>query len=667
MSAWLETAPVFLIAAFLIFAPGAAVVATLGARWLNLIALAAPVSFSLAAIVAVLAEPLGIPLNPVTYLVFTLIAVGVALLVHLWARRRQLSWGAIAGNRRPTAEGVRPLWSTIALVVFLLVPVAIIAFRYVRAIAQPDRIAQLFDNVYHLNAVARIVDSGAGSTLTLGNLNESSRGFYPAALHDIMALVGMASGADVPVAINVTTVLIAAVVWPASCVFLATRLFGNRLVPLAATAVLSAAFATFPYRLISHGVLYPLHAALAMTPVLMALLIEAVGRARGTSSWRLAIGALLLVVPGVALSHPSALIAALVFTLPFSVAALIDTLTARTDRARGRALSREAVLPMLHILGALLAFLLVRPTLDTAPWNPEQATSTAIGAILTASPLHPYGAWGLFALILIGLAVAVRHPRQNWPLVASFGIGGLLYVASAAMPDPWWRDLLAGVWYRDNQRLAALLPLVTLPIAVLGATAVAEAATRAWAAVTGRVRRPTWSSPLARLIAGAIILAALVPATQGATVRLGEYWIYENFSSSRLLSADERELIEELDEYVPDDAMIVGDPRTGASLVEALADREAVAPHIYGIRSEDEQLLIDHWDEAAEDPEVCDAIERLNAYWALDFGDELVFGGPDTMGGTDDLGRRPAEGITEIARVGDATLYEATACDPPRR
>lgn len=666
MSAWLETAPVFLIAAFLIIAPGAAVVATLGARWLSLIALAAPVSFSLAAIVAVLAEPLGIPLNPVTYLVFTLIAVGVAVLVRLWARRRQLSWGAIAGNRRPTAEGVRPLWSTMALVVFLLVPVAIIAFRYVRAIAQPERIAQLFDNVYHLNAVARIVDSGAGSTLTLGNLNESSRGFYPAALHDIMALVGMASGADVPVAINVTTVLVAAVVWPASCVFLATRLFGNRLIPLASTAVLSAAFASFPYRLVSFGVLYPLHAALAMTPVLMALLIEAVGRARGESSWRLALGALLLTVPGVALCHPSALIAALVLTIPFSVAALVDAVGRSTTATSSR--TRTAVvLPAVHIAGALLAFLVIRPPLNSAPWEPEQSTATAVGSVLTASALHPFAAWGLFALILVGLAVAVRRPRPHWPLIASYALAGLLYVASAAMPDPWWRDLLAGVWYRDNQRLAALLPLATLPLAALGATTVAEAAARGWAAATTALRRPGWATPMSALVVGSLVLAVLVPATQGATVRQGEYWIYENFSSSLLLSPDERELIEELDDYVPDDAMIVGDPRTGASLVEALAEREAVAPHIYGIRSEDEQLLMDHWDDAAEDPEVCEAIERLNAYWALDFGDELVFGGPDTMGGTDDLGRRPAEGITEIARVGDAALYEATVCDPPRR
>lgn len=656
MSDWFGIWPVMVVTIAVVFLPGALLVSAAGARGLDRFALAAPTSFGLAGTVAVVAGVLDVPFTP---LVFATAAVVLAIAAAI---ARVALRGRLPRRHHETRprldRGAISIWA-LALLAAIGVPAALIGRRVLRAFGGPDNIAQLFDNVFHLNAVKHIAETQSGSSLTLGNLTEASRGFYPAAMHDLTALVVQLGDFAVPAAANTMALVIAAVVWPVSMIFLATRIFGTRPVPVLLAGVLSSAFGAFPLLLMSWGLVAPLITATAMLPVAVALLIQAFGRQRrrGQGRWT-AILALVPVSAGLALTHPSTIVAASVIASPFVVARVVADL-----RSRDHARTSRLVVSAAYLLGTTGAFVVARPDLGAAEWSAVESTTASVGAVVTSAPLGLAPTWAVTALVVSGVIVVIRSPRRWWPVLAMYLGVGVLYIVVASFDDGPLRDAFSGVWYRDTPRVAALMPVATIPLAVLGGLAVVRGAM----ILAARFRRAGQRSrrPARATFAFAAALALMfIPLSQGNQLREAESlvrYVYTYSDDARLVSPDERDLLEEVEAYVPTDGVVVGDPGLGASLVYVYADRTPLAPHIFGLRSPEEDLLLRAWDKVGRDPEVCQAIESLNAYWALSFPGLDALGREAELPGLKDF---DAPGIREVARVGDAVLYEATACGP---
>jgi hypothetical protein len=398
-----------------------------------------------------------------------------------------------------------------------------------------------------------------------------------------------------------------------------------------------------------------------MALVVVAVLIElfAVQRTSpirvGGAAW-----ALVAVVPGVALTHPSVIVAALVLSCPFVLARLISDVRMRRETRPWWRVGLAAT----YLLGTAIAFMVVHPPLNSAPWEPTQSDKEAIGAIVTVSPGSALVSWGLFGLAIAGFAVVARRPMRTWPVALMFAIGAAVYFASAAVETALARDLLSGVWYRDTERVSAVFVVAAFPLVLAGGLA----------CVTGvRVlldRAALFRAPIREMVAVTAVVLVVALVSQRGPLPQAQEWLHQSFGNEaqqRLLSDDERALMNDVAAQVPADGVVVGNPRTGASLTPAFASRATLAPHIFGIRTADEQYLLDHWDEAGTDPAVCPIIESLDAYWALDFGSADVLGGSDqVLHGTDSLAGGDAAGVRQIARVGDAALYEATICGSPR-
>lgn len=656
---WIQAAPAFLVTGLLLFLPGLAVVSAGGARGLSRWASAVPVTFSIAGVSAIALELLSIPFTWLSFGATTLLLTGgVGAVRWFLLRRRSVPVLSFAAQPQPRPAHFSPQVMAAATVLALITAAGLIGARLLTSIRTPETIAQLFDNVFHLNATAIIHESGVGSSLTLGNLTPDSHAFYPAAFHDIAAIVMGLGVGDVAVTLNAVSILMSAVVWPLSLVYLMTRLFGNRVDVVIMTCVLASAFAAFPYRLFSFGVLYPFLAGLTMLPVLTALIVEFFGatRIRPVPLWS-AVWMLLAVAPGIALTHPSVVVASLVFAAPFVLARVITVARQRHESVHAKPL---LILGALYLLGTIITFIVIRPPLSSAPWTPFQNYREAIGSIVTASPGTAAVAWVLVPLVLAGIIAAARRPAQLWPTAALFVIGAVMYFASAATDNSTMRDLLSGVWYRDPERLAALFVIASLPLMLTGALAITH-----WIRVILRRRRGADH----RLLAVAVVAVLVVLGGLRGPLPQGQQWMSESFGNAgvfSLLDPDERLLLEQVDVHVPEDGVVVGNPRTGASLSPAFANRATLAPHIYGERTSDEQYLLEHWDEAGEDPLVCPIIQRLSAFWALDFGSKDVQGVKIApLPGTDLANRDETTDITLLAQVGSAALYEATACNPP--
>lgn len=688
---WWATAPAFASTVLVFFGPGLLVLAAAGVRRLSLAALSAPISMSIGSCLAVVLPFLGLPYNPVSYLGFSLCLAGVVLL----ARRLLLEKGSARFrsvrrlgdlsliDNQPMARDGLPVWITRMLVpVAVAFPAVIIGGRYVAAFEAPENFSQTFDNVYHLNAIKHIAETQNGSALSLGNLTEASQTFYPAAMHDLMALVVMMTGTSVPVAVNVGTIALGALVWPLSCVFLISRVIGYRPILLLAAGVLCAGMSGFPYMMVAFGVLYPNHAAIAVLPTALGLVVEALGMTPGRRR-SLSISAGLLaaaVVPGLALAHPSTLIALLAFAGPVVAGRTVREFQGRRD-GRGER-SRPVLWGVLFVVYAgitLVAWLKVRPSLAFAPWTPFQSNARAIGEILGSAPMGATTAWVLLILTVAGIYVAARQFRDMWWILMMFVVGGVLYMVVSSWSLGWFRTFLTGVWYNDSFRLAALLPVVTLPLSVLGAEWLTGLLRRnrqprtaddrglggsASRSTTERARRAVPRVLGSPLTAVAVVLVLGV-GTQGGTLagvqtRMEEVFALEE--ESPLLTTDELALLQRVPDLVPAGDVIVGNPRTGASLVYALADRRTIAPHIFGDRTDAEQTLLDHWDEAGYNVSVCDAVVSESAFWALDFGDQEIVPGDEPYIGFRALEDQSAPGISLVAEEGDARLYRVDAC-----
>ncbi|PPB50779.1 hypothetical protein C4K88_02590 [Arthrobacter pityocampae] len=686
---WWATAPAFASTVLVFFGPGLLVLAAAGVRRLSLAALSAPLSMTIGSCLAVVLPFVGVAFNPVSYLVFTLCLAAAALLARRLLLRndsaglapvRRFGDLALVDNQAMPREGL-PRWITRLLVpVAVAFPAVIIGGRYIAGFGAPENFSQTFDNVYHLNAIKHIAETQNGSALSLGNLTEASQAFYPAAMHDLMALVVMMTGTSVPVAVNVGTIVLGALVWPLSCVFLISRVIGYRPIPLLAAGVLCAGMSGFPYMMVAFGVLYPNHAAIALLPAALGLVVEALGMTPGRRrSFSVSAGLLAVaVVPGLALAHPSTLLALLAFAGPVVAARAVREFQGRRGGTGER--SRPVLWGILFVLYAgvtLVAWLKVRPSLAFAPWTPFQTNARAIGEVLGSAPMGATTAWVLLILTVAGIYVAARQFRDMWWILMMFVIGGVLYMIVSSWSLGWFRTFMTGVWYNDSFRLAALLPVVTLPLAVLGAEwltgllrrigkprTAEEPAGGAGTSPVARTRRAVSGITSSPITAAAVVLVLGV-GTQGGTLsgvqtRMEEVFALEE--ESPLLTTDELALLQRVPDLVPADGVIVGNPRTGASLVYALADRRTVAPHIFGDRTDAEQTLLDHWDEAGYNVSVCDDITREGALWALDFGDQEIVPGDEPYIGLRALEDGSAPGISLVAEEGDARLYRVDAC-----
>lgn len=638
-------------------------------RGVPLLGTAAPLSISVIACSAVIGGILGLPWGLALVAAGTAAAVAGTLLVRFLVKRLSASR---QGSRVAAVDvrARRPWQGTAAALAGIAAGALLIAWRFIHIIHRPQNISQTFDGVFHLNATEYIQETGTASSLTIGRMVNAGANisFYPAAWHDYISLLA-STGISVPEAINVGNILIAGLVWTSGCVFLVSRILGTRAMPLLLTGILSAAFAAFPYLMIDFGVLYPNLLAIALMPACIGLAVSAAGAAarKDLGRWA-AFAVLVLSAPGMLLAHPSTLISFIALTLPLAVVAAAGWWHGLRDRGGLRMLPL-AGLTVYALVTAVLWFM-VRPDPAAATWYPVETAAQAAGEAFLNAPLGRPVPLVVAVLTLAGVVYCARNLRRFWWLLASFAVSCMLFVIAAGFPWGNVRTAVAGVWYNDPYRLAALLPVLGLPIAAMGAWGVYDALrVRAEAFLTERrgtaaVDRTTAGSAGYALPAAAVaVLVLLALSTQGKSIDVAQASGAANFSltdESPLLSTDESHLLERVATEVPEDAMVVGSPWTGASLVYALSGRETLMPHIFYSLSPAGQIVADQLDEMLTDPSVCKAVKDLNAYYVLDFGSKEVHGGDHPYAGLDNIDS--ASGFELIDQQGSAKLYRVSGC-----
>lgn len=655
--AWLSAGMSLLAALLVVFVPGAAVACALGLRRLAALAFA---PLATTAIVTVVAVVYGLVRVPWTLWTAALGMIVVIALVFVWGRvfRVDRADSASTGARWPLPAA-------------LAVAAVLVTIRFTAYIGVPENIAQFNDAPFHLGVVRAMIEQRTATPFGLIALIDPAAGgsFYPGAWHAVASIVVLATGASIPVVTNALSIVVGAIVWPLGVAWLAEVLTRRRLAAAAAAAI-APMFVIFPLEMIQYGPLYPYLLAVAILPAAIAgVIVLAPARrveeaAPSRSTWsRYAAMVLAAAMSAAALANAQAsvlLVWALVLWLWAAGGAVLRWRRGGPHRLRAPVLA-AASLALLAVVWWRFARLV-----NAGIWAPPLGAREALVEALSMGYAGTAAMWGVSVLVGIGAVVLVRRSGVRWAVAGWFAFVVLAFIA-AAVNTKLIRHLAVGPWYSDPYRLAALVPVLAIPLAAVGVVTLADAAARlasrgdtARAARSGRVWGPV---AIAVVLAASTIVVASQPLVLRYRIGDGKVEAESPFvvSDHSWLSIDEWALLDRLADHVEPGVRVLGNPGTGAAFGYALTGVD-VFPRQWWVPTDPAYTLLKmRLHEAATDPAVCEAVHDLDARYVLDFGiGDTGPGRVEPMPGF--TGFEGTPGFELVDREGEASLWRITAC-----
>jgi uncharacterized membrane protein SirB2 len=653
---WVDAVPAALVTVAWLLLPGLPSMYALGLRGLAAWGMAPVAGVALLGLTAIVAGKLGIAWS-------VGLAIGVSALAAVIV-------GGLAFLLRRKVSVVTerdPLRLTSVAGASLVPAVVLGAITIVRGFGRPDNLSQTYDALFHYNAIALIVDTGNGSSLTLSSFGatDTASSFYPAAWHDLAALVVSAAGTPIPVAANLVSAVGAVLLWPLGMLLLARQIFGRSYAALAITGVISVGFAAGPWGLLGFGVLWPNALGLAMIPAGLAVLLSIAGLAKDDALGRgHALILLPVVVAGATLAHPGALFSLIALgVFPLGHGLLRRTLRLRREGRIWRGVGEAGA--SLMILGAAWYWTATTPnpafrTVREIHWPAFDTPTRAAREVLLNGTNGNDALLVLSVVVLVGVIGVALVASQRW-LIPAHLMTGFLYVVAAAYNLPETRKF-TGYWYNDSYRLAAVLPVTAVPLAVAGIPLLAKLITARVPAGESAWRRVAGSSA----VIAVALAAVLVVGTRGMnnpdrTARLASHYLTPA-PGDLLADADQRAFLGRIKQRIPEGSVVANNPWDGSGMLWALADRRTLFPHFTAPAGTDQLYLAYHLSDAASDPRVCGIAHRLRVDYLL-IGDAQFWPWDDRRNdypGFRDPGSKP--GFQLLDSDGARKLYRLTAC-----
>ncbi|ACU85904.1 hypothetical protein FM106_05440 [Brachybacterium faecium] len=679
LQAWIGTAPLLLALLGLLYLPGLLVLALARVRRNLAIGLAPAITCGLVGVGGIALDLLGVRWGRLSFLAVVaaacLLVLAYRWLLHRWGTDRRPLGGEVAGPRGSTAQHLAIAGAVLVAVLLHWIPVLVVV--------DPGFPSALTDPMFHYNGIHAVMSTGNASMFGAMDWNHGLRVLettYPAVWHALAALVA-GPGTTLQVA-HVLALLVTPVVFLVGITCLGAEAFPRRREMMLLAPLVAAGFAAFPDYMTAGKGFWPNALALALLPGVLAVMIAVIidaSRGRLARNWVRYLGSVLVLLAGIAgmvLSHPTLLFTLLWVCAP-GIAVVVFRLVRRLWRVWPRSRFLAAALLMAALGAVVLVVVLSHPQVQASMSRPVTGTWTAFLPRLTSTLVL----WSttpnplvLCALLLfygsvfaVAVAFAIRSRRSRWVL-AAWAMQTLL-VLGVYFPLPGLSSI-AGIWYADAYRLFAI-QVVFLALLLSMALSMAWTPSPAHGGAEPAVR---WPAALERVrpLAGHRAARGLVAAVLVVHLALGGFLSWRAayapaapaIGQERIISSpQELELLEELDELVPEGSVVLGDPLSGIGYAPVLGDVDSVFTQ-FTTRSLDRDgtFLAEHFADIHEDVRVCTVLRHYGiGYYYED--EPVQYEGESREIGLPGLyDVDTSEGFTPIASADGATLWRVDAC-----
>ncbi|MGY1804709.1 DUF6541 family protein [Blastococcus sp. SYSU D00922] len=617
-----------------LFGPGLALAACLGLRRSTALFSAPALTFALITAVASVSSYVDLPWNPWALLGYAVAACALVVVVRVLLGRagRAASGGSPDGSGttdRTPRRSWRPARADIAIAAGVLAGWALSATVLVRSFGSMSNVNQDWDYVFHANLVRLIADTGSANPDVQQAINdwEVQSSFYPNAFHALGAIVRDVTGAPVFTVLNAQTLMIAGVAGLGLAGLL--RALRAPLAVAAATPVLLAGFASFPYDTLWRGPLLPFAMGIALIPAFFLLLHEALESRRALQAVAAGLGAAALLGVQSATALSAALIA-----IPF----LVQRWATRPRSAARDLLplvltGASAVVVALPFISGVLAVNSAGVQID---WPAVSSVGQATGDLFLLNHAAPAPQYWLSGLMIVGV-LSLRRARYMWWWLAGGAVSFALFVLAAASDSQRVADLTAP-WWNDRWRFAAVAVLAFAPLAAHGLQVLAETADALLRRVLDRRNggvgtaaappapaedradgpsaAPAWrrESPARVPVLAALGLAAVFLLSSGLYVNANTVRTSVAYQGPGQLDPREIQAMRWLSQQPGADGEIMNDPNDGSPYMLALFGIDPVFGHIVSpgtAAGETQRLLLEHFNCLDSDTDLRSAVEDL--------------------------------------------------------
>lgn len=461
-----------------------------------------------------------------------------------------------------TLSGIH--WRTFAvLCLYVAFAAVVVGLVFVKSLDGAGSFAQQYDNYAHLSSIRDFLDSGAYALADPLS--------YPASWYNLVALVANFGGNELCVAVNAVDFVLMACVFPAGIFCFISFIFKKRFGLLISGCVCTLAFSVFPWGFIIFGPLYPNLLAYSALPAVMCALIL------GLKNF--SVRELVLFVAGciaLVLMHPNAIFAGIVLMAPYIVAWIwhLDTYGLKSEIWQKRniriaivALFVLFVIVVWTILNASTVFKSVVSFNWPAYLPKVQALANVFVLNLTPNSIPQYC---LAGLVIVGIVRCLWEKANRW-LIVSFMLS-ICILLVAQTTDGMLKHYLAGFWYTDRYRIAAMAALAGISLASLGLYALIRSSVLMLKQYNADHRKVMiCSGALIAVVAVALYFPSYnesqdqVEATPFSNVA-NKIEEKNSLSEQAVYSQSEVDFVNEAMSIIPDDALVANIPFDGSFL-----------------------------------------------------------------------------------------------------
>ena len=666
LAAW-----VTVVTAVIMIVPGALVGRRMSLPWPVAVAAGAPLTFGMIGLFTVLYGVVSIPWNLLTAL---LMVVVCWLIAWGWDRcARRLGWLAPTPIAADTAGPSRR--SLLLMSGGVLLGAVVIMMSSIRRLMGTtflglNNISQVWDALWHADALLWIHQTGDASALHMGELMNTDTGgfnYYPDTWHALGALLYPLTGANTVEIYNIYSPAVLAFTLPISIGALAYWLGRSRLDPDRAAvfgalaAAITAVFPSLPYVELAFTAV-PNAVGVSLAPVTAVLVCSALTDRRRILAAALAIA-------GTAATHPSGLVVvAVIVGLWWLLQRLWAPVRGRLGDFTG--LAAIGALALVLISPVIVGTLKMSDNNELSGFDSRDEEATAAQAVTRAAfqgteiLSRDYPLIYLLIPAFIGLGWLVWS--RSWGMVAAW-IAFVITTANAVTELPVIPTSLSGVlggyFYNSQHRLTFVVSIFTATAAGIGVGVVVL-----WVAGLLATRD--------RFRGNAFVL----PAVAGIGLLLvlaGGVWRYaDNGTIATRYRTEVRIGVEDIVAYKwlaqqPDarGTVILNNLDQGTGWMYPVADLKPLFP-FYRANDFSQRQTDLHWNvaEIGSDPAIDQIVRDMGiryvidappSYWPFQEGpprpEEGYFGDPYL-----ELRESGAPGLREIYRLGNVTIYEVT-------